>query len=400
MRRRRFGIPAVVVGGGVSGLAAIRALGRAGVPVYCVDDRKNEAMYSSYCKKSLVAPNISEDENLLRNTLLKIRPLASGAVLFPVSDSMAIHLSNLRNELENYILTVSKKDILETLINKKRFYETLTKQEVPHPITIYVEDYETAMKISKRITYPVYIRPSLSQQFSKIFQIKGFVAKSEEELLRYFKLTKDANLEVMIQEIILGPPTHHIFIDGYMDSETNPKAFFARQRLRMWPLAFGNSTLCKSIAIKQVISQKEMVSRYLKSVNYSGIFSAEFKKDQRDGIFKLLEINSRTSAWFSALSAKCGVNIMLIAYLNAIGKDTEYTDKYESDVKWLEIETEIKAVAGMISNGDLTITSWLSTLLQPNQEYFSFAKDDLDPFLVNLKRILISFKKQFSKFIA
>ena len=295
---------------------------------------------------------------------------------------------------------MSKKDILETLINKKRFYETLTKQEVPHPITIYVEDYETAMKISKRITYPVYIRPSLSQQFSKIFQIKGFVAKSEEELLRYFKLTKDANLEVMIQEIILGPPTHHIFIDGYMDSETNPKAFFARQRLRMWPLAFGNSTLCKSIAIKQVISQKEMVSRYLKSVNYSGIFSAEFKKDQRDGIFKLLEINSRTSAWFSALSAKCGVNIMLIAYLNAIGKDTEYTDKYESVVKWLEIETEIKAVAGMISNGDLTITSWLSTLLQPNQEYFSFAKDDLDPFLVNLKRILISFKKQFSKFIA
>jgi D-aspartate ligase len=185
-----------------------------------------------------------------------------------------------------------------------------------------------------------------------------------------------------------------------MDSGTNPKVFFARQRLRMWPLTFGNSTLCKSISIEQVISQKEMLSRYLRSVNYSGIFSAEFKKDERDGTFKLLEINSRTSAWFSSLSAKCGVNIMLIAYLNAIGKDTEYTEKYGAGFKWLDLENDIKAVVSMMSNGELTIPTWLSTFLQPHQECFPFAKDDLDPFIVSSKRILISLKKEFDKFIS
>jgi D-aspartate ligase len=400
MRIRGFDIPAVVVGGGIYALAAIRALGRKGVPVYYIDNWKNGAMYSSYCKKSFIAPSISESKNLLKSALLKLRSLASGAVLFPASDSMAMHMSNLRDELVNYILTVPKKEILETLINKRRFYESLTKQNVPHPITFYIEDYETVMKIAKRITYPTYIRPSFSQQFSKIFQRKGFVAKSAEELLRYFKLTKNAKMEVMIQEIIPGPPTSHIFVDGYMDSGTNPKVFFARQRLRMWPLTFGNSTLCKSISIEQVISQKEMLSRYLRSVNYSGIFSAEFKKDERDGTFKMLEINSRTSAWFSALSAKCGVNIMLIAYLNAIGKDTEYTEKYEAGFKWLDLENDIKAVVSLMSNGELTIPTWLSILLQPHQECFPFAKDDLDPFIVSSKHILISLKKEFDKFIS
>ena len=59
MRKRGFDIPAVVIGGGVSGLAAIRALGREGVPVYCADDRKNEAMHSAYCKKSFISPRAS-----------------------------------------------------------------------------------------------------------------------------------------------------------------------------------------------------------------------------------------------------------------------------------------------------------------------------------------------------
>ena len=59
MKIRGFDVPAVVVSGGVSGLAAISALGREGVPVYCVDDRKNEAMHSAYCKKSFISPRAS-----------------------------------------------------------------------------------------------------------------------------------------------------------------------------------------------------------------------------------------------------------------------------------------------------------------------------------------------------
>jgi predicted ATP-grasp superfamily ATP-dependent carboligase len=288
---------------------------------------------------------------------------------------------------------VPSKEILETLVNKRKFYESLAKQDVPHPITTTVEDYNAAGKISKNIAYPLFVKPSFSQQFYKMFQIKGFLAESPEDLLKCLRLTKRANLEVMIQEIIPGPPTNHIFVDGYMDRKGNPKAFFARQRLRMWPLTFGNSTLCESIPMTQVISQKEMLSRYLRSINYSGIFSAEFKKDKRDGTFKLLEINSRTSAWFSTLSATCGINLMLIAYLDAIGKDTEYIEHYKAGYRWLELETDVLAASNMILNGELSIPSWLSTLLQPKQEYYPFAKDDLYPFIIKLKRAPTFFRK-------
>lgn len=338
-------------------------------------------MYSSYCKKSFTAPGIGGDRNLLRRALLKIMPWARGSVIFPAEDILAMNLPYLRDDLKNYILTVAQEDIVETLINKRRFYESLTKQDVPHPITVPVEDYEAARETSQSILYPALIRPVFSYDFKEIFQKKGFIVRSAEDLLEHFKLTQKAELEVMIQEIIPGPPTNHIFLDGYMDKNANPKAFFARQRLRMWPLTFGNGTLCKSMAAHQVKAQKELLFKYLKSINYSGIFSAEFKKDTRDDTFKLLEITSRTSSWFSTLSAKCGVNIMLIAYLNAIGKDTKYTEDYEAGYKWLLLGEDIRAATKMILDGKLTILEWLSTLRRAKLECFPFAKDDLFPFI-------------------
>lgn len=385
MRNIRFAIPAIVIGGGITALAAIRAMGRAGIPVYCISQCKDEATCSSYCRKSFVAPDIY-DQDHLKNILKKFSFEKKGAILFPVSDAIALNLANLKDELDTYILTIPKKDVLDKLINKNKFYESLKKENVSHPHTLNIENRIPTRKILKNITYPVYVRPHISHEFWKIFQRKGFVAESEKKLLNYLNLTHSKELEVMIQEIVPGPPTNHVFIDGYMDKKSDPKVVFARQRLRMWPLTFGNSTFCRSIPIDQVNAQHKTLIKYLKAINYSGLFSAEFKKDERDCVVKLLEINFRTSAWFSALSASCGVNIMKIAYLDSIGEEVKIYESYRRDFKWLELETDLRASARMISTGDLSIPVWLSVFLQCNQECFPIAKDDIGPFIVYLKR--------------
>ncbi len=202
-------------------------------------------------------------------------------------------------------------------------------------------------------------------------------------MLRYWAFTKKLGVDVMIQEIVPGPQTNHVFLDGYIDRNSNFKALFARRRLRMWPLSFGNSSLCVSIPVSEIASFKKRLLGYLKSINYQGIFSGEFKKDQRDGIFKLLEINSRTSAWFNTLSAKCGVNIMLIAYLDAIGRDTKYSEDYEAGIKWLFLKDDIRAAMRMVLKGDLGVREWIFSLLG-KKDYVSYAKDDLRPFVMDL----------------
>jgi len=384
---KKFRNPALVLGGGATtGLGAIRSLGRAGVTVYYMDEKKSKAIYSKYCKEYLIFPKIGHNKDELKRVLLKLQNAIGDAVLFPASDSYAIYLSDLTDELNGYYLPAPKKEVIEILINKRRFYESLMKK-MPHPTTHFPENLEDVKKISKDISYPIFVKPYFSQPFSERFHKKGFVANSERELIEYFALMKRLKVDVMIQEIILGPPTDHIFLDGYADRDSNPKAFFARRRLRMWPLAFGNSSLCVSIPASEIAPLKETLFTYLKSISYHGIFSAELKKDHRDDLFKLLEINSRTSAWFNTLSAKCGINIMLIAYLDAIGRDIKYSEDYETGFKWVFLRDDIRSAMKMMLNGDLSVREWISSLLG-KKDYMSYAKDDLRPFIISLKDTL------------
>ena len=375
-------------GGATTGLGAIRSLGRAGVAVFYLDDKKSEAIYSRYCKKYFISRKMSHSKEELRRILSKFQhQIGDAAVLFPAADSYALNLSDLTDELSGYYLPAPRKEVIEILIDKRRFYQSLKKEKIPYPTTHFFEDLEDARKISRQMSYPVFIKPSISHSFQQRFRKKGFVVNSEEELARYLAFMKKVRVDVMIQEIVPGSPTNHVFLDGYFNRSLNPKALFARRRLRMWPLAFGNSSLCVSIPISRIAHLKERLFRYLKAINYHGIFSAEFKKDQRAGVFKLLEINSRTSAWFNTLSAKCGVNIMLIAYLDAIGKDTKYSEDYEAGVKWIFLKDDLRSTMRMLIKGNLTIREWIYSL-RGKKDFLSYAKDDLGPFFVSLRHTI------------
>jgi D-aspartate ligase len=386
---RKFRNPAIVLGGGaITGLGAIRSLGRAGVDVYYMDDQKNEAIYSKYCKKYFIFPKASHDRDELKKVLLKLQDSLEKAVLFPASDSYALNLSHLRDDLDGYHLSSPKKEVIEILINKRRFYQSLIDKKIPHPITHFPETLEDTRKMGQEISYPIFVKPSISHLFSRRFHRKGFVANSERELSRYRAFMKKLEVDVMIQEIVPGPPTNHVFLDGYIDRNLNSKVLFARRRLRMWPLSFGNSSLCVSIPVSEIASLTERLLGYLKSIKYQGIFSGEFKKDQRDGVFKLLEINSRTSAWFNTLSAKCGINIMLIAYLDAIGRDIKFSEDYEAGIKWVFLRDDFRSAIKMMLNGDLTLREWLSSL-SGKKDYVSYARDDLRPFVMSLPQTIL-----------
>jgi predicted ATP-grasp superfamily ATP-dependent carboligase len=63
------------------------------------------------------------------------------------------------------------------------------------------------------------------------------------------------------------------------------------------------------------------------SIGYRGVFSAEFKYDQRDGRFKLLEVNARPW-WYVEFAARCGVNVCAMAYRDALGLPVASVERY------------------------------------------------------------------------
>ncbi|MFX1535217.1 MAG: hypothetical protein ACFFDI_13415 [Promethearchaeota archaeon] len=53
-----------------------------------------------------------------------------GLVVYPVTDLKALYLSEIQEDLaDDYFLSTGKKESVETLVNKKKFYRELEKNE-------------------------------------------------------------------------------------------------------------------------------------------------------------------------------------------------------------------------------------------------------------------------------
>ncbi|NWG11066.1 hypothetical protein HXY33_04870 [Candidatus Bathyarchaeota archaeon] len=377
---KKFKIPAIVFGGGMNGLGVVRNLGRNGVTAYCVVDRKDPVMSSGFCRKSYVVAHIQESVSVLRAFLMKIaKNLDDYAVLFSTNDLYSLHLSYLKGEFEGkYHVPLPSYKIVKTLVNKREFYQSISKCSIPHPKTYFPESHKDAKQISKEIRYPVFVKPSMSQTFSLKFHRKGFVATSEKDLMKYYLFAENHKVDVIFQEIIPGLSGRNMFgVEAYLDRNHYAKGLFGYIRLRGWPPVFGSTCLRESISLKELANSYVMVENYLRILGYYGLMEAEWKRDPRDGIFKLLEINARQSMQ-NSLPARCGVNLVLMAYLDAIGEKVRYVDDYVEDFRWIDFLSNLQSII----KSKVSMTKLLGSL-QKVKEWSFFAADDPKPWVAS-----------------
>jgi len=381
---REFRNPVIVLGGDLAGLWLARTFGRRGIDTYLVVDQVDAAVFCKYCKRSFILPGMRQNQEVLKNFLTKMgNTLSRRAVVYPTSDLDALHLSRIKEELaDDFHFVVGDKESVRLLVEKIRFYKALDRNGIDHPTTYFPENIDDVQRIGAEISYPIFVRPSNSQLFKQAFGSgKGFFAHSLKELVDYYRLATRHGIEVMVQEIIPGPPSNSYQLEGYYSKDHRPTVLFARQRLRIWPLDFGNTTLCVSIPLARLAKEKKMVNEFIKTIGYHGLMSAEFKEDARDGTLKFLEINAR-AWWHFWLSARCGADIIFASYLDAIGEKTEYTEEYETGVKSLYFLADLGISMKMVLRGDLRFPDWISSLTGAT-EYTFLQRDDLSPFIMD-----------------
>ena len=158
------------------------------------------------------------------------------------------------------------------------------------------------------------LKPISSVEFARKFGIKGHFVKCQEQAI---ELSAQLEFPILLQEYIPGPPDAGYFIEGFFDRTGELRALLARRRLRMHPAILGNSSLTESVPLKEVGSAINPFLAMLGSVHYRGMFSAEFKFDERSGQFKLLEVNAR-AWWYVGFAAHCGVDLCQMSYRDAL----------------------------------------------------------------------------------
>jgi D-aspartate ligase len=344
-------VPAAVVDvGWVNGLAAVRSLGRAGVRVLAVDHRPSALGFRSKYAEPLMSPDPFEDEHRFVNF---VRALGE-VVVFPTHDDSLNALGRYADDLEA-LTPFPSWDVLERVQSKRAQLE----QAAAAGIDIPAGDPDT---------FPVIVKPERSVEFKRRFRRQAFRCSTPAELEE--ALAKSNEFGPIVQELIPGGDDTLYTVGSYIDADGRALGVFCGRKLRQTPPGIGTCRVGEAVWVQEAV---DAALTLLAAFDYRGISQVEFKRDPRDGRYKLMEINARLWQWHG-LAAACGVDLPLIAYRDLTGDPLPD--------------------ARMNGNGK----RWAITLLpgerplpqRPPYVDAVFAADDPKPALVHLARVVRS----------
>ncbi len=356
-------VPALVLGGSVTALGTIRSLGALGIPVYAACDPKDIAAHSRWARVlNGGLPEFSTAEQLA-DFLLKAP--VERMVLIPCSDTWAEVVVSLPPMIASRFPSfVSPLSVLQRLTDKEKFASLVQEHGIPHPQTLFVHDVSDLDGLDLAPGAQFFLKARNSQKFIERTGVKAYMISSLDEARRRVTELSAAGLGVVLQEYVPGPPTNHYFVDGFADDGGRIRARFARQRLRMHPPHFGNSTYLRSVALDEVQDIIETVDRLIKVSGLRGIFSVELKRDERTGVAKVLEVNARPW-WYVHYATACGVNVCEMTYRAALGEPLPPFDgTYRVGRTCVYVRPDYRAYRELRRQGQLSlpacIGSWLT----------------------------------------
>ncbi|HEV2528739.1 MAG TPA: hypothetical protein VGT61_09860 [Thermomicrobiales bacterium] len=386
------GPPAIVLNASLSGLGAIRSLGRAGVRVVAMDPDPTRLGFTSRYAESRPGPHpVREPEAAVATLLAEADRLDAAAtgpatrrpVLSPASDAYVLLLSRHREALApRFRLILPPVTAVERGLDKRGLYEMAARHGVAHADTHYPENPADVVALAHHLSYPVYLKPYESHRWALAFPGagKGVVAEDASQLVDAFTRAHAAGIRVMVQAIIVGPVTNIRSVRAYIDADGQVRAAVTNRKLRQYPTMFGRATLAETTDDPEV---RALGLGLLQAIGFRGFGLLEFKRDDRDGRLKLTDLNPR---WLKSvnLATAAGVDFPLIHYRDLAGDPLPTLPldpvPYRVGSRWWEAAGDIAAARQLIGAGELTTAAWLRSLAGV-RGFASLAVDDPRPFL-------------------
>jgi len=362
-------------------LAYARSLGRKKIPTLILDTVKGIGVRSRYCR-GLRDDTVGDEPRLLAFLERIGNRLPQKGVLIATADAYVLLTSRNRSLLRKYYeFVLTEGPALETLANKQSQYQYAASVGVPIPKTYALDGSRDIREVADIVHYPCIIKPVYSYPWARYRQSAGIqgwkklaLVESPLELVQVYHQMAESGVGFVVQERIGGGDDQIYAVDTYFSRDSEPLAIFVRRKLRQWPVNFGDGCHTMSTSQREVV---ELGLKLLKSIHYRGLASIEFKKDPRDGQFKLMEINVRGSSHVG-LAVDSGVDFPSIAYKDALHQPIDPVDSYKEGVKWTDLGSDIGSFLHYYRTKQLGFWPWLRSV-KDTDSYAYFAWDDPIP---------------------
>ncbi len=367
--------PALVLGSphGTT-LEVIRILGRRDIPQFVVGTGQGFVAWSRWYRP--LQGRRPEDLSPASLPEFLAGKVIERAALIPCTDEWVRAIGNLDPALaDRFPASLAPRESLDILLDKGRFADAAERLGVPHPRTVSVASEDDLAALPDSALRDSFLKPRHTLAFQARFGVKAFRFQTRAQAAEIVREAHRAGLRLTLQEYIPGPPTNHYFFNGFVDRTGALCARIATRRLRMFPADFGDGCHGMSIRLEEVIPATEIVARFLAPLRYRGVFNAEFKYDERDGLFKVLEINVRPYAYVG-FAAECGVDLVTMAYQDALDLPVDHAAAYAVGRHYFYPAADRVAGWRLIRERKLTPWSWARSWVGAYQPIFSWD----DPF--------------------
>ena len=359
------GVGAVVIGGDYQGLGIARSLGRHDIPVCVIDDETSIARASRFVRDAIRVRDLRTEQALLEALAQARSKLGlSGWVLYPTREETVAGIAANRDALRrDFRVPTPELAATRRAWDKREVYRLAERLSIPVPRTWFPRSEEDLAAIGS--DGPVVVKPAIKEHFFYATHAKAWRADTPADLLAAFRRAEQIVPadEIIVQDMIPGDGQQQYAYCAFF-RDGRPVASMTVRRLRQHPSDFGRaSTYVETISLPELA---EPSCRFLSAIGYYGLVELEYKRDPRDGVCKLLDVNARTWGYHS-LGRSAGVDFPYLLYRDQTGAPLEEAHA-RSGVRWIRLATDVPNALRDIRAGTLRPGDYLRSLRDVHTE--------------------------------
>ena len=325
-------VPAFVCGGYEAGLAVVGSLGRAGVPVVTVLSSGREiTRHSRHAAGSVTVPDPADEPNGYVAALLRLADTHGPGVIVPTTDesleTVAAHHEVLA---ARHTVACPAEGVARTFLDKRITSEVAERAGVEAPRTVSPSSYDELEALAERLRFPCLVKPAESFRYNRAFGVKMKRVHTPDELRTAWGEAHELGIGTMVQELIPGPETGGVNYNVYVVDGV-PRAEMTSCKLRLSPRDFGYPSAVVSRHVPEVIAPGRAI---VAAMGIEGFANVEFKQDERDGRYQLMEVNGRPNM-SGRLAVRCGVDFPLLTYRHLVHGEVPVAPSWREGVHWV-----------------------------------------------------------------
>jgi D-aspartate ligase len=371
---------ALLLGADYRALGVARSLGRRRIPVWLIKQGGHlVASTSRYVSRRLPWPEGTDEAKVDFLLDLSSRHSLKEWMLLPTDDYTVSLVAHHHEVLaDSYRMTVPPWEVLQWACDKRLLHHLAQRLGVHQPWTLCVSSREGLAAAD--CPFPVILKPAVRTMPGGLAIPKAWRADDRRSLMaRYDEACQAVTAEnLIVQEIVPGGGEEQFSYAALCRGGSSLASIVAR-RIRQFPMDFGQfSTYVETVDEPGVIQPAEQL---LNAIRFSGLAEVEFKRDPRDGRFKVFDINPRVWGWHT-LSKCAGVDFPYLLWLLIKG-DPVPELRGVAGKHWMHVSADLRVAVEEILSGRLSLRSYLRSFRGPLESAI-FSWDDPMPGLLDL----------------